>query len=797
MTINKIEIAKIHLDMGTQMREGLDQSAVDEYASAMIAGDQFPPVRVFNYGDTYWLTDGFHRVAAAKKIGYVMIEADVQLGGLRDAIIDSTSVNAKHGLRRSREATRRSIETLLKDEEWGIKSDSQIAKKVGCDHKTVGARRTELEASGEIPKMETRMVVRNGTSYQMKSAAPTYENNLKPQPGEHRTVTNRGMSKEFELGETVWFQPEGNSMSQYLARRLGRIVRITDDEISFEMIVDMPFHLLEEARTVKREATHLSPVSDTHYVYWYIHAYHDEVIALFPFRDHYITFQVPSQYAAYSTSVHWKGSTDDDHGKAHRFHESYLKHWKKEKVAFKAVALETLPYRMQHLVARAGRARSGDIIKPPETSETSTVSKFSIGDEIVTIHGERGQVLKTKGSSIYVELGNDRSGWQFQDALSLLKFGEWEAGMDVVYSLRDTTYTAKIVGIDPGGHVMTLVKDDGSKARGATQYIALAKPEVVQPIAPAATERPSLQEWAYEGNTVQHMSGKHCLIERTYFTDRWMIRAEIVNPKGDGFCDAPEFEFGPLPQTETELKPGKQMLHFGELVELLEKPNAWQVTVRVVLTGREAKVSVSYLKELSESVENNKQYRLKTNGNNVRVIAVQKDNITAMIYDLVGRETLAGFVHEYTVLISELEPFHAEEITVIQAAPPKAAPIKLQAGMKVLTRTGRPGEILEIAGRHANVKCKSYTHTHLIESLRIVPEQKTTNPLPDWKPLLSDNEMEQLDQSLTNMLNFLGSQSLPDKGDLSDDLERVYQAMHKARNVYYKMRDPATGKVKA
>jgi ParB-like chromosome segregation protein Spo0J len=83
--INVIALAKIRLDGGTQPRAALDQATVDEYADAMENKAQFPAVTVF-YDDTdYWLVDGFHRVAAAKKKGETRISAIIRPGSLADA----------------------------------------------------------------------------------------------------------------------------------------------------------------------------------------------------------------------------------------------------------------------------------------------------------------------------------------------------------------------------------------------------------------------------------------------------------------------------------------------------------------------------------------------------------------------------------------------------------------------------------------------------------------------------------------------------------------------------------------
>lgn len=618
MTITKLEIAKIRLDNGTQMREALDQNAVDEYAAAMIAGDQFPPVRVFNYGDVYWLTDGFHRIAAAKKIGYVMIEADIQLGGLRDAIIDSTAANAKHGLRRSREATRRSIETLLKDEEWGIKSDSQIAKKVGCDHKTVGARRAEMEASGEIPKMETRLVERNGVQYEMKSA-------VKPE----QTITNQGIT--FQVGDVVSFTPDLKSWYS----KMGRITAIDGEQFTLELVISSRITKGEQPETCTT-TSRVRKVSDTEYVRWHNYALFDpQTITLHPWKDHFISLDAPykATLPRQIDGYNWKPSESWDVGLAWRFDGSYLDQWRKDGIPFVILNEADLTERMKMILGKAGRARGGEINKP---------------------------------------------------------------------------------------------------AQPATEAV---QPVTSAPVAPDASHNP--YKWVKVGTLVQHASGKLCVIQKGYVSENtWMLRVEVIKPE-EGFANAPLSEFEPV------LKPGKKMLHYGEMVELTSYQYGTSIDVRGVLSGKDFGVAVDRLKEISESVENGRQYRLKTNGNNVRVIAVQKDNLTAMIYDLVGKETLAGLVHEYTVLISDLEPFHAEEKTVIETAPCPAEP------------------------------------------------DRAINSI------FNDEQLDALQASLERMFTFLELRLVPDQGDLLNDLEIIYQAQHTARAEYRKLLDPATGEVKA
>lgn len=163
--MEKLSLEKIRLDGGTQSRAGTDMSTISEYAEAMKAGAQFPPVIVIYDGADYWLGDGFHRCAAAKQAELTDIAADVRQGTRRDAVLLSVSANANHGLRRTHADKRRSVETLLRDDEWRQWSDREIGRRVSVDHKTVATVRADLVRRGEIPILDSIKAQRGDSEY--------------------------------------------------------------------------------------------------------------------------------------------------------------------------------------------------------------------------------------------------------------------------------------------------------------------------------------------------------------------------------------------------------------------------------------------------------------------------------------------------------------------------------------------------------------------------------------------------------------------------------------------------------
>lgn len=144
----KITTAQPRLDGGTQMRVALDQATIDEYAEAMEAGVEFPPIVVFQHNGDFWVADGFHRVRAARQLKRRTILAEVREGTQRDAVLYACGANA--GLRRSIEDRRKAIQTLLRDPEWTSWSDAAIARACAVDSKTVGKYRGQMESTSEI-----------------------------------------------------------------------------------------------------------------------------------------------------------------------------------------------------------------------------------------------------------------------------------------------------------------------------------------------------------------------------------------------------------------------------------------------------------------------------------------------------------------------------------------------------------------------------------------------------------------------------------------------------------------------
>jgi len=103
MSEQLLDMSVVRIDGDTQPRTAINPGIVQEYADAMQAGVEFPPITVVHDGATYWLVDGFHRFFAHRRLNRQQIKAEVVTGELKDARWLSVAANKAHGLRRTNE----------------------------------------------------------------------------------------------------------------------------------------------------------------------------------------------------------------------------------------------------------------------------------------------------------------------------------------------------------------------------------------------------------------------------------------------------------------------------------------------------------------------------------------------------------------------------------------------------------------------------------------------------------------------------------------------------------------------
>lgn len=156
--IVSVKIASIKMDSELQPREAITDEAVEEYAEAMKAGVEFPPCVVVKQGKTHWLCDGFHRVAAAKRIKRKAVECEVIEGNKQQAIWLAAAANLTHGVRRTNADKRRAVHMAL-----GVKGDlplRDIADHCAVSYEMVRVLKSQAEEARAVQRDAEQSVAR-------------------------------------------------------------------------------------------------------------------------------------------------------------------------------------------------------------------------------------------------------------------------------------------------------------------------------------------------------------------------------------------------------------------------------------------------------------------------------------------------------------------------------------------------------------------------------------------------------------------------------------------------------------
>ncbi len=143
---------------GVQARDGLQERVVVDYLDALLDEEPLPPIRVLVDAEgVHRVVDGWHRLEAHRRASRLQIDAVVEEGDERAAILEAAGANAAHGLQRSAADKRRAVRLLLADPEWATWSDRAIGQRCRVHHSFVGSIRRELaEETGAVASAERR-----------------------------------------------------------------------------------------------------------------------------------------------------------------------------------------------------------------------------------------------------------------------------------------------------------------------------------------------------------------------------------------------------------------------------------------------------------------------------------------------------------------------------------------------------------------------------------------------------------------------------------------------------------------
>ena len=152
MDIRDVPVDDLVLDPNLNLRDRLDDFTVERYVEAW---ERMPPITVFEVDGRWLLADGFHRHAAAVKLGRRNVSVEIRPGTFHDALDFVAGVNLFHGLPLSRSERRRAVEVKLRlHHEW---SDRRLSEELGVSRELVARTRKMLGDGGQIPPSTTRI----------------------------------------------------------------------------------------------------------------------------------------------------------------------------------------------------------------------------------------------------------------------------------------------------------------------------------------------------------------------------------------------------------------------------------------------------------------------------------------------------------------------------------------------------------------------------------------------------------------------------------------------------------------
>lgn len=160
-----------------QTRVALDEQTVLDYAELYREDETtLPPVEVMQVSATgeILLTDGFHRLEAARRAGRTRIRCNFSFGSLNDALRAALRANAAHGLRRTNADKRKALKMAWEHRHQlfgGDPSHDVLAEACGVSKKTVKRFRKDIAGGDNDPTC--RRIGMDGKRYSAAKRPPS------------------------------------------------------------------------------------------------------------------------------------------------------------------------------------------------------------------------------------------------------------------------------------------------------------------------------------------------------------------------------------------------------------------------------------------------------------------------------------------------------------------------------------------------------------------------------------------------------------------------------------------------
>lgn len=187
------------------------------------------PIKVYKDGRKFMILGGFNRWTIAVELGFETVPVEIYrvTEEVRKELVIKDNLNRRH---LTSEQKRNLIAYFLKEDPY--RSNREIAKKTGIDHKTVEPVRRQLEAGGEIPHLKTVKGM-DGKEYSKKESIP-----VKPVGKE---------SKTDKKSEASWLTPEMEAEKKKKDKLKSVITK------KFQYQIDLLEDYIKQSRKAKKE----------------------------------------------------------------------------------------------------------------------------------------------------------------------------------------------------------------------------------------------------------------------------------------------------------------------------------------------------------------------------------------------------------------------------------------------------------------------------------------------------------------------------------------------------------------
>jgi hypothetical protein len=153
-----VKIADIALRPAWQVRERLNEQLVWAYVTNYASGAALPPVRLANLGGAYVLVDGWHRLAALKKLERDTTDAIIVATTEEDGRWEAAKANTTNGLRLRRSECRNVFRVYIDTKRHlkgrAIRSYREIQRDLGG---IAGKSILQKWMHADFPKIAARM----------------------------------------------------------------------------------------------------------------------------------------------------------------------------------------------------------------------------------------------------------------------------------------------------------------------------------------------------------------------------------------------------------------------------------------------------------------------------------------------------------------------------------------------------------------------------------------------------------------------------------------------------------------